>query len=88
MRKGSVAATETENPFWTKAFTIVVPLEKDILFLDWSDPENLDEPVKLGFSELLDHLLEGTCFTPDNTKITFDESGKLVEFLYTYTPWN
>ena len=83
-----IAATDTDNPFWTEVFTIKVPLEKDITFLDWSDPENLDEPVKLGFVELLDHLLEGTAFFPDNTQLTFDENGKLVEFLYNYSPWN
>ena len=83
-----IASTETDNPFYTEVFTVKVPLEKDISFLDWSDPENLDEPVKLGFDELLGHLLDGSSFAPYNTKVTFDESGKLVEFLYTYSPWN
>ena len=83
-----IAATDTENPFYTEVFTVKVPLEKDISFLDWSDPENLDAPVKLGFNELLDHLLEGTNFSPYNTRVTFDENGKLVEFLYSYSPWN
>lgn len=83
-----LAATDTENPFYTEIFTVKVPLEKDVSFLDWSDPENLDEPVKLGFDELLNHLLEGTNFAPYNTRVTFDENGKLVEFLYTYSPWN
>lgn len=83
-----IAATDTENPFYTEAFTVKAPLEKDVSFLDWSDPENLDEPVKLGFDELVDHLLEGTDFAPYNTRVTFDENGKLVEFLYTYSPWN
>ena len=83
-----VAATDTDNPFYTEVFTVKVPLEKDVIFLDWSDPENLDAPVKAGFDELLDHLLDGTSFAPYNTKVTFDENGKLVEFLYTYSPWN
>lgn len=83
-----VAATDTDNPFYTEVFTVKVPLEKDVSFLDWSDPENLDAPVKLGFNELLGHLLEGTSFAPYNTKVTFDGNGKLVEFLYTYSPWN
>ena len=83
-----IAVTDTENPFYTEIFTVKVPLEKDISFLDWSDPENLDEPVKLGFDELLDHLLAGTDFAPYNTRVTFDENGKLVEFLYSYSPWN
>jgi len=83
-----IATTETDNPFYTEVFTVTVPLEKDIRFLDWSDPENLDAPVKLGFDELLNHLLEGTNFAPYNTKVTFDENGKLVEFLYSYSPWN
>ena len=83
-----IAATDTDNPIYTEIFTIKVPLEKDILFLDWSDPENLDEPVKLGYDELLGHLLEGTSFAPYNTTVTFDENGKLVEFLYNYSPWN
>lgn len=80
--------TDTDNPFYTEIFTIKVPLEKDISFLDWSDPENLDEPVKLGYSELLDHLLNGTLFAPFNTKVTFDGDGKLTELLYNYSPWN
>ena len=83
-----IATTDTENPFYTEVFTVNVPLEKDISFLDGSDPENLDAPVKLGFEELLDHLLNGTSFAPYNTEVTFDENGKLVEFLYNYSPWN
>ena len=83
-----IATTETDNPFYTEIFMINVPLEKDISFLDWRDPENINEPVKLGFDELLDHLLNGTDFAPYNTKVTFDENGKLVEVLYTYSPWN
>ncbi len=83
-----IVSTETDYPIYTEAFTIRVPLEKDIRFLDWSDPENLEEPVKLGFDQLLDLMLEETSFDPYNTKVTFDENGKLVEFLYTYSPWN
>jgi hypothetical protein len=83
-----IATTETENPFYTEIFTVKAPLEKDVSFLDWSDPENLEGPVELGFDELLDHLLEGTNFSPYNTRVTFDENGKLVEFLYSYSPWN
>ena len=83
-----IAATDTENPFYSEVFTVKVPLEKDISFMDWSNPENLDGPVKLGFNELLNHLLDGTNFAPYNTKVTFDENGKLVEFLYKYSPWN
>lgn len=82
------AVSETDNPFWTEVFTINVPLEKDISFLDWSDPENLDEPVKRGFNELLDLLLEETNFSPYNASITFDGNGKAVELLYSYSPWN
>ncbi len=83
-----IASTDTDNPFYTEIFTVKVPLEKDVVFLDWSDPENLEGPVKLGYDELLDHLLEGTNFAPYNTKVTFDENGKLVELLYNYSPWN
>ena len=83
-----IATTDTDNPFYTEIFTVRVPLEKDVSFLDWSDPENLDEPVKLGYDELITHLTEGTSFAPYNTKVTFDENGKLVEFLYNYSPWN
>ena len=83
-----IAATDTDYPLYTEVFTVRVPLEKDVRFLDWSDPENLNEPVKLGFDELLDHLLEGTSFAPYNTRVTFDENGKLVELLYNYSPWN
>lgn len=83
-----VARTDTDNMFYTEVFTITIPLEKDIIFQDWSDPENLEAPVKKGYDELLDLLLENTNFSPYNTKVTFDENGKLVEFLYTYSPWN
>ena len=83
-----IATTDTDNPFYTEVFSVRVPLEKDISFLDWSDPENLVAPVKLGFDELLDHLQEGTNFSPYNTRVTFDENGKLIEFLYNYSPWN
>ena len=83
-----IASTDTENPIYSEVFTVKVPLEKDISFLDWSDPENLEEPVKRGYEELLDLLVEGTHFAPYNTRVTFDENGKLVEFLYTYSPWN
>ena len=80
--------TDTDYPFWTDIFAITVPLEKDIRFLDWSDPENLEEPGKRGFDELLDCLLSETDFAPYNTQVTFDENGKLVELLYNYSPWN
>ena len=83
-----IATTDTDNPFYTDIFTITVPLEKDIRFLDWSDPENLDAPVKRGFDDLIALIQEGTNFSPYNTKVTFDENGKLVEFLYNYSPWN
>jgi hypothetical protein len=83
-----IASTDTDNPFYTDIFTVTVPLEKDISFLDWSDPENLDAPVKRVFDDLLTLIQEGTNFSPYNTKVTFDENGKLVEFLYTYSPWN
>ena len=89
LENGSYSArTETEYAFWTDIFTVEVPLEKDISFLDWSDPENLEAPVKLGFDELLQHLQDDTNFAPYNTRVTFDENGKLAEFLYTYSPWN
>jgi hypothetical protein len=83
-----IAVTDTDNPFYTDIFTVTVPLEKDIIFLDWSDPENLDAPVKRGYADLITLIQEGTNFSPYNTRITFDENGKLVEFLYTYSPWN
>ena len=83
-----IVSTDGDFPFYTEIFTVKVSLPKDIRFLDWSDPENHDGPVELGFDELLDHLLEGTDFAPYNTQVTFDENGKLVEFLYNYSPWN
>ncbi len=83
-----IAATDTENPFYTEIFTVKAPLEKDISFLDWSDPENLEAPVKLGFDELIPLIQDETNFAPYNTRVTFDENGKLVELLYNYSPWN
>ena len=52
------------------------------------DDRNLGRHVHLALEELLDLLVEGTHFAPYNTRVTFDENGKLVEFLYTYSPWN
>ena len=83
-----IASTVPDYPLYTEVFTVKVPLPKDIIFLDWSDPENLDEPVKLGYDALLDNLLDGTDFAPYNTRVTFDENGKLIELLYQYSPWN
>ena len=83
-----MASTDTDFPFYTELFTVKVPLEKDISFLDWSDPENLDGALRLGYDELLDHLLAGTSFAPYNTMVDFDENGKLVEVFYNYSPWN
>ena len=83
-----IVTTVPDYPLYTEIFTVTVPLEKDISFLDWSDPENLDGPVKLGYDELLELLLEGTSFAPYNTRVTFDENGKLIELLYNYSPWN
>ena len=83
-----IARTDTDNMFYTDIFTITIPLEKNISFLDWSDPENLDAPIKKGYEELLDLLLDDTNFAPYNTKVSFDENGKLTELLYSYSPWN
>ena len=83
-----VVRTGTDNMFYTNLFTVIIPLDKDISFLDWSDPENLEAPLKKGYDELLDLLLADTNFSPYNTKVTFDADGKLVEFLYNYSPWN
>ena len=76
------------DEFGVTVFTVTVPLEKDVRFLDWSDPANLEEPVQRGFDALFDLLLEDTNFSPYNTRVTFDENGTLVEFLYNYSPWN
>ena len=80
--------TETEYPIYNNVFTITVPLSKDISFLDWSDPENMEAPVKKGYAELVDLILGETSFAPYNTKVTFDENGMLTEILYTYSPFN
>ncbi len=80
--------TETENILYNTIFTMTVPLVKDISFLDWSDPENMEAPVKKGYEELTDLILEGTSFAPYNTKVTFDENGVPAEILYTYSPFN
>ena len=83
-----IAATDTDYPFYTDIFTVKVPLEKDVSFLDWSDPENLEAPVQLGFDALRDLLQGDTNFSPYNTCVTFDENGRLTEFLYSYSPGN
>lgn len=83
-----IVTTDTDNPLYTDVFMVTVPLEKDIRFLDGSDPEKLGEPVQRTFDDLLALIQDGTNFFPYNTKVTFDEDGKLVEFLYSYSPWN
>ena len=83
-----IAATDTDYPLYTEILMVTVPLKKDFSFLDWSDPENFEGPVQLGFDELISLIQDGTDFSPYNTKVTFDENGKLVEFLYSYSPWN
>ena len=82
------ATTDTDYPMWTEIFTVKVPLEKDVSFLDWSDPENLNEPLKKGYDELIDLLIGGANISPYNTRVSFDGNGKLVELLYNYSPWN
>ena len=82
-----IVTTDADYPFYTDVFTVTVPLEKDISFLDWSDPENLDAPVKRGYDELITLIQEGAVFAPYNTTVTFDENGKLVELLYNYAPF-
>ena len=83
-----IASTDTDFPFYTDVLTVTVPLEKDIRFLDWSDPENLEAPVERGYDELIAQIQEGTDFAPYNTQVTFDGNGKLTEFLYNYSPFN
>lgn len=83
-----VARTQTDNMFYAQVFGVTVLLGKDISFLDWSDPENLEAPEKKGYEDLLKLLLEDTNFSPYNTKVTFDAEGVLSELLYTYSPWN
>jgi len=82
-----IATTDTDYPFYTEIFTVTVPLEKDISFMDWSDPENLEGPVKRGFDEFIVLLQNGDNFAPYNTRVTFDEDGKLAELLYSYAPF-
>jgi len=83
-----IATTDTDYPFWTEVFSFKAPVGKDVAFLDWSNPENLKEPVKLGYEEFVDYLLSGRGFTANNTRLTFDENGKLVEILLNYSPWD
>ena len=80
--------TETEYPLYNNLFIVTVPLTKDICFLDWSDPENMEAPVKKGYAELVDLIQGGTSFAPYNTQVTFDGNGLLTEILYTYSPFN
>ena len=80
--------TETEWPLYNNLFTVTVPLTKDISFLDWSDPENMEAPVKKGYDELVDLILGDTSFAPYNTQVSFNENGMLTEILYTYSPFN
>jgi len=82
-----IATNETDNPYWKDVFTVEVPLEKEVVFRDFSDPEAKEATV-LGFRELLQKLTDGVSFQPYNAQVTFDENGKLTVFEYTYSPWN
>ena len=82
------AVTDTEHRFYKKAFAIEAPAQSDLRFRDWSDPE-ADAPLELTLKDLLTRYAnEDIHSMPDNTEITFDEEGRLVEFMYRYTPWN
>ena len=56
--------------------------------MDWSDPE-AETPTELTLKDLVTRYENNEIHSiPDNTQITFDADGKLVEVKYTYSPWN
>lgn len=82
------AVTDTENRFYKNVFGIEVPASEELRFLDWGDPE-ADEPTVLTLRDLIARFESDDLHsTADNTEITFDENGKLIQLLYRYSPWN
>ncbi len=82
------ATTDTDNPMWQTAVSITCEADGSLVYLDFSDPED-DEPIVLGFGELMRRIENEEIFLDENnTTITFDENGKLTELLQTYSPWN
>ena len=82
-----VATTDTDNPFWRPVFTIEVPADASLRYLDWSG--DTEEPVELTVRELKARLAGDEIFLDENnTEITFDEDGNLSVILQRYSPWN
>ena len=82
------AVTDTENRFYTNLFAFEVPAPTDLRFLNWSDPE-AEAPVEMTLKDLVTMRMNDEIFSSeDNTEITFDENGRLIEIVYRYTPWN
>ena len=82
------AVTDTENRFYKNVFAIEVPAPAGLRFLDWSDPE-AEAPVELTCKDLVTRYMNDEIHsTEDNTEITFDTDGNLVEVIYRYSPWN
>ena len=80
--------TDTENRFYATVVSIEVPAPADLRFVDWSDPE-AETPTELTLKDLVTRYENNEIHSiPDNTQITFDADGKLVEVKYTYSPWN
>lgn len=80
--------TDTENRFYATVVSIEVPAPADLRFVDWSDPE-AEAPTELTLKDLVTRYENNEIHSiPDNTQITFDADGKLVEVKYTYSPWN
>ena len=80
--------TDTENRFYATVVSIEGPAPADLRFVDWSDPE-AEAPTELTLKDLVTRYENNEIHSiPDNTQITFDADGKLVEVKYTYSPWN
>ena len=83
------AISDTETSFFKNLFLIEADVGgSDFRFVDASAGDDVP-PTVLNVQEMVKKLSNGEIHSnEDNTKITFDENGKLVEFLYTYSPWN
>ena len=80
-------SNQNDYPFWRDAVSFDIRLDSDLVYSDWSDPE-ADEPTKRTVDELMKEVTDDRLFDANNTKVTFDENGKLTIFECTYSPFN
>ena len=83
-----IVANEHDYPYWRETVTFEIEADKGLIFRDWSDPE-ADDPTDRTIADLMFELSESNrLFDANNTKVTFDENGRLILFELGYSPFN